>query len=317
MNLTVGASSLAAIAVGALTVFGSSGLLCLEKAGVKTIPEKRIEQILHLGMGSIFLGTVGFVSATVAGASIATLLNTVNRDDEEEPLASSNNNSVVFESSENIPTVESIATQDNTESLYLYQIMQLNSCSHFETKLTVGRLEDEPSRKVFIYDFLDSFQVNSLMELFDCYCDEDQLIGKAFSHLNPKPLNAVREFIDFYRPQLEYKNSEGYSDSSFKLETCAGCRNFHGADKIVFGIHPYGWDDSNCACPDWESNNNQKRVYFPFEREEVLQQLNQSIKANQATLIKIDNGLYFYGINILIVDSGFRGQEFLLKIQIN
>ncbi|MGB3636205.1 MAG: hypothetical protein WBA39_01235 [Rivularia sp. (in: cyanobacteria)] len=134
MNLTVGASSLAAIAVGALTVFGSSGLLCLEKAGVKTIPEKRIEQILHLGMGSIFLGTVGFVSATVAGASIATLLNTVNRDDEEEPLASSNNNSVVFESSENIPTVESISTKDNTESLYLYQIMQLNSCSHFETK---------------------------------------------------------------------------------------------------------------------------------------------------------------------------------------
>ncbi|MGB3653946.1 MAG: hypothetical protein WBA41_22410 [Rivularia sp. (in: cyanobacteria)] len=68
INLTVGASSLVTIAVGALTVFSSSGLLCLEKAGVKTIPEKRIQQTLQLGMGSTLLGGVGFVSASFAAA---------------------------------------------------------------------------------------------------------------------------------------------------------------------------------------------------------------------------------------------------------
>jgi hypothetical protein len=47
INVAVGFSSLAAIVVGAITVFGSAGLLCLDKAGVKTLPEKRIQQTLQ------------------------------------------------------------------------------------------------------------------------------------------------------------------------------------------------------------------------------------------------------------------------------
>ncbi len=35
---------------------------------------------------------------------------------------------------------------------------------------------------------------------------------------------------------------------------CVGCRHYHGqvygGNLLVCGMHPYGWDDSNC--PDWE-----------------------------------------------------------------
>lgn len=282
INLTVGATSLVAIAVGAIAVFGGAGLFSLEKAGVKTIPDKRIQQTLYLGMGSTLLGGVGFVSTSFAAACVASLLDGVDWDDDDEFLTFNNTNSVVFKSSASIPTTE------NNDLLYLYQIMRIEGCSHLDTKLIVGRTEDEALQKVVIYDFLDSPRKDSLMELFNLDFDEDKLIGKAFSSLKSNPWNAVCEFVDFYRPQLEFKSS--YEEfSSFNLEICAGCRNFHGAEKIVCGIHPYGWDDS-CTCPDWQSDNHRKRVYFQFEREETIEQLNQSIEINQATLIKNDNG---------------------------
>jgi hypothetical protein len=280
INVAVGFSSLAAIVVGAITVFGSAGLLCLDKAGVKTVPEKRIQQTLQLGMGFTLLGSVGFVSATVAAAFIASISDAV--DDEEESVTSSSTSSVVFDSS------SSISTQDNTDSLYLYQIMRILGCRHLDNKLIVGRIEDESSRKVVVYDLLDSDSQDSLMELFDLDYDEEKLIGKAFSSQNPNPNHAIREFVDFYRPQLEFKSScEEFS--SFNLETCVGCRNFHGANKIVCGMHPYGWEQDD-NCPDWQSNQRRQKVYFPFEREEVISQLNRSIQPNQVSLLKNDDG---------------------------
>ncbi|NJO65341.1 MAG: hypothetical protein HC836_46790 [Richelia sp. RM2_1_2] len=275
VNVIVGVSSLAAIAIGALTVFGNASLLGLDKIGVKTVAEKQIKQSIQIGMYCILTGGIGFFSAITVAVGIGTILSA---DDEEESVTSNNANSVVFKSS------ESISIQGNTDSLYLYQVMRINGCSHLETKLIVGRIENEALRKVVVYDFFESSYKDSLMDLFDQNFDE-QLIGKAFSSSIANPRNAVRDLIDFYRPQLEFKSEEF---SSFKLETCAGCRNFHGADEIVCGIHPYGWDDENC--PDWESNNRQKRVYFPFEREQVIAQLNQRIEINQAVLIKNDDG---------------------------
>lgn len=282
INVAVGVSSLAAIAIGALTIFGSGGLLCLDKAGVKTVPEKRIQQTLQLGMGSTLLGTVGFMSATVAAACVASISDATDKDEMEESVTSSQKNAVVFKSS------SSISTQDNTDLPYLYQIMRIEGCRHLDTKLIVARKEDEANRKIVIYDLLDSDCKNSLMELFDLDYDEDKLIGKAFSSQKSNPWNAVCDFVDFYHPQLEFKsNCEEFS--SFNLETCAGCRNFHGANKIVCGYYPYGWDDS-CNCPDWQSDKRNQRVYFPFEQEKVIDQLNQSFKPNQATLMKNDDG---------------------------
>jgi hypothetical protein len=148
----------------------------------------------------------------------ASISGAVERDDEEESVTSSHTHSVVFKLS------ESILTQEHHDSLYLYQIMRIEGC-HLNTKLIVGRIEDEPNQKIIIYDLLDSYCQDSLMELFDVDYDEDKLIGKAFSSQNSNPGNAVCEFVDFYRPQLEFKsNCEDFS--SFNLEICAGCRNF-------------------------------------------------------------------------------------------
>ena len=281
INLAVGATSLVAIAAGILVGSGSIGLLCLEKAGVKIIPEKRIQQTLYLGMGSTLLGCVGFVSASFAAVCVGSIVSDADLDDEEDYLASSDTNYLVFKPS------SSVFIDDNNDLLYLYKILQIKGCSHLENKLIVGRIEEAPSRKTVIYDLLHSHQKDSLMEIFDVDFDEDKLIGKAFSSTKSNPWDAIHEFLDFYRSQLELKRYEEFSN--LDLEKCVGCRNFHGANKIVCGIHPYGWDES-CTCPDWQSNNHKKRVYFPFEREEVVKKLSQRIENNQATLEKYDDG---------------------------
>jgi hypothetical protein len=279
VNVTVGVSSLTAIVVGALTIFGSASLLGLDRVGVKTIPNKQIQQTLQIGMGSTLAGGVGFVSAIAVAAGVATISSAMNKDDESESITSHHANFVVLNSS--------IPNPDNPDSLYLYQIMRITGCRHLEDKLIVARIEDEKSKKIVIYDWLDSDSQDSLMELFELDCDEEKLISKAFSSSQANPKNAIREFIDFYRPQLEFKSI--CQEFSFNLEACVGCRNFHGADKIVCGIHPYGWEgDENC--PDWEFNQCNQRVYFPFERQGVIDQLNRSIKPNQAYLIKNDDG---------------------------
>ena len=149
INLTVGATSLVEIAVGAIAVFGGAGLFSLEKAGVKTIPDKRIQQTLYLGMGSTFLGGVGFVSASFAAACVATIVSDADLDDEEESLTSSDTNSVVFKPSSRV------LAEDNNDLLYLYQILQIKGCSRLETKLIIGRIEDKLSLKVVFYDVLD------------------------------------------------------------------------------------------------------------------------------------------------------------------
>jgi hypothetical protein len=279
VNVTVGVSSLTAIVVGAITIFGSASLLGLDRVGVKTIPNKQTQQTLQIGMGFTLAGGVGFVSAITFAAGFATISSAIDKDDESESITSHHANSVVFNSS--------IPNQDNSNSLYLYQIMRITGCRHLEDKLIVARIEDEKSRKIVIHDLLDSDFQHSLMELFDICCDEEKLIGKAFSSSQANPKHAIREFIDFYRPQLEFKSS--CEEFSFNLETCVGCRNFHGANKIVCGIHPYGWErDENC--PDWEFNQRNQRVYLTFERQGVIDQLNRSIESNQAYLLKNDDG---------------------------
>ncbi|RUT01592.1 hypothetical protein DSM106972_066890 [Dulcicalothrix desertica PCC 7102] len=276
VNVALGFISLTAIAIGAFSTFTGLGLHLITKAGVKTIPEERIESLTTFGMGFCLCGGVGFAGAVVAAASAANFLDAVDKD-EEESRTSGNNNCVVFKPSDSVQ-------QEPTDSLYLYQLMNLNGCRTLDGKLIVGRIEDELNRKVIIYDKLDSFDTNMLMEIFDTDCDEDKLIGKAFSSTLSRPRDAARDFIDFHRPQLQFK-----ADFGTDIEKCLGCRNFHGADKVVCGYHPYGWD-SSCICPDWQPDKNNQRAYFPYERSEILQRLNQDIEPNRAYLSKNDDG---------------------------
>ncbi|AFZ12810.1 hypothetical protein Cri9333_1929 [Crinalium epipsammum PCC 9333] len=52
-----------------------------------------------------------------------------------------------------------------------------------------------------------------------------------------------------------------------KNPACIGCQNYHGlvynGNLLVCGMHPYGWDESNC--PDWEEskiNSSNSKDFF-------------------------------------------------------
>lgn len=276
VNVALGFISLTTIAIGAVSTFTGLGLRLITKGGVEIIPEERAQSLTSFGMGLCLFGGVGFAGAVVAAAGAANLLDAVDKVQSEESRTSDNHR-VVFKPSGSVQ-------QEPTDSLYLYQVMGLNGCRTLDGKLIVGRIEDELNRKVVIYDELGSFDIDLLMEIFNVDCDQDKLIGKAFSSTLSRPRDAARDFIDFHRPQLQFK-----ADFGVNIEKCAGCRNFHGTDKVVCGLYPYGYD-SSCACPDWQPDKNNQRAYFPYEREEVLERLNQDIEPNEAYLMKNDDG---------------------------
>ncbi|GJD22851.1 hypothetical protein RIVM261_078070 [Rivularia sp. IAM M-261] len=275
VNVALGFISLTAIAIGAVSTFSGLGLRLIAKGGVSILPEERTESLTNLGMGLCMCGGVGFAGAVVAAAGAASLLDAVDQVQEEESQTSDNNR-VVFKASNS-------AQQESSDSLYLYQVMRIEGHRALNGKLIVGRIEDEPTRKVVIYDMLGSY-VDSLMEIFDADCDELELVGKAFSSILPNPWDAVRDFIDYHRPQLGKKDWLGNC-----IEKCTGCRNFHGENAIVCGYYVYGWQE-NCACPDWQPFQNKQRICFLYEREEVIERLNQDIEPNQAVIQKNDDG---------------------------
>lgn len=272
VNVALGFISLTAIAIGAVSTFSGLGLRLIARGGVSIIPEERTESLTTLGMGLCLCGGVGFAGAVVAAAGAASLLDGVDK----EELQTDANNRVVFKPSDSVQ-------QESSDFLYLYQVMRIEGSRALDNKLIVGKIEDEPTRKVVIYDMLGS-HVDSLMEIFDADCDELELVGKAFSSTLPNPWDAVCDFIDYHRPQLGKKDWLGNC-----IKKCVGCRNFHGENAIICGYYPFGWEE-NCPCPDWQSLNNKQRICFPYEREEVIERLNQDIEPNQAVIQKNDDG---------------------------
>jgi hypothetical protein len=274
VNAALGFISLTAIAIGAVSTFSGLGLRLIARGGISIIPEERTERLTSLGMGLCLCGGVGFAGAVVvAEKGAASLLDAT---DKEESQAS-NNNRVVFKPG------DSVQQELTDSSLYLYQVMRIEGSRALENNLILRRIEDEPTGKVIIYDTLNH-HVDSLMEIFDTDCDEDKLVGKAFSSTLSNPWEAVCDFIDYHRPQLEKKYWFGNC-----VEKCVGCRNFHGENDIICGYYPYGWNE-NCACPDWQPIKNKQRAYFPYEREEVIERLNQDIEPNRAVIYKNDDG---------------------------
>ncbi len=53
-------------------------------------------------------------------------------------------------------------------------------------------------------------------------------------------------FINYVEPSAE------------KYPACVGCQNYHGyvygGNVLVCGMHPYGWDEDDKECPDWEGD---------------------------------------------------------------
>ena len=173
VNVALGFISLTTIAIGAVSTFTGLGLSLITKGGVEIVPEERAQSLTSFGMGLCLFGGVGFAGAVVAAAGAANLLDAVDKVQSEESRTSDNHR-VVFKPSDSVQ-------KELTDSLYLYQLMNLNGCRALDGKLIVGRIEDELNRKVVIYDELGSFDIDMLMEIFNADCDQDKLVGKAFS----------------------------------------------------------------------------------------------------------------------------------------
>ncbi len=79
-----------------------------------------------------------------------------------------------------------------------------------------------------------------------------------------------QRFNDFFDPILEaYLGLELHLDETVQpvMHTveplfndhpaCIGCRHYHGQSyngtMLVCGMHPFGWEDQEQKCPDWES----------------------------------------------------------------
>ncbi len=76
------------------------------------------------------------------------------------------------------------------------------------------------------------------------------LVGKTFSSYQPLTEKALREHLDIHRSYIHARQGGDFNPSN--LQSCKGCQNLHGEDKIVCGIYPYGWDGVDCPDKNWD-----------------------------------------------------------------
>jgi hypothetical protein len=293
LNVALGVASLSAIFVGALTTFGGLGLRHLSKGGVEIMPEERAERIANLGISSVTFGLLGYSSAIAIAVGSAIIPEVMkSAASHQYQISKRKHLSQVPHTPDKLTVLKPIAFEveespiksQANDKIYLYQVMNISSKSDCEGKLVVGRVEQQPNQKAIIYSELDDSQINFLCELFDEY-DRNELVVKAFSSLQPNADNAVAEYIDIHRHYISVLNKDNFSRC--ELEKCVGCINLYGDHKIVCGIHPYGWNESS-YCPDKKVDS--RLVYQEYEREEVIEQLNQQIKTSRAFIQKYDDG---------------------------
>lgn len=72
-----------------------------------------------------------------------------------------------------------------------------------------------------------------------------------------EPLFDVYTDLEDMMSDLEQPFPHQVEPTDTSHPACKGCSNYHGqvynGNLLVCGMHPYGWEDSNC--PDWESSN--------------------------------------------------------------
>ena len=277
-NLALGYTSLTAIGFGALLTFGGLGFRHLSKAGIEIIQEEHAEQIANIGISAATFGLFGYASAVglaygsveipelIASCTYASQVKRKKSQKSQERLDCDGEKPVVFRPAHEVPSLAE-------NEIYLYKIIIIKGYEHYG--LSVGRIEEKPTCKLVIYDNLCESQIDSLSEIFD-EIDRDELVGKAFSSRQVSPFDAVNEYIE---AQRNFDASE--------RQICSGCLNYYGRNEIVCGLYPYGWNESS-YCPDKKVDS--QLVYQEYEREEVIEHLNQQIKPSKAFIQKYDDG---------------------------
>lgn len=279
-NAAFGMVSLTAIGLGAIATFSGLGLLYLARGGFPIVEKERSEQIAYIGTGAIVLGFTGIIFASLGGAFLSIV-------EESEETNSSIETAKIADTKPLVLTKpESFEKSNGVPFIYTYTVINFEGHPDFKG-LVVCRFEEEPYRKLVLYEELRSHHIDDLAVICD-EIDPDKLIGQTFSSYKSLPCEALEEHLDIHRRYVNAVNSEEFT--SCYLQVCAGCKLLHGANNIVCGIHPYGWFEDGC-CPDkqWD----ERKALFPFEDDAVVESLNREISSNQANLWK------FYGDLIL------------------
>jgi len=72
-----------------------------------------------------------------------------------------------------------------------------------------------------------------------------------------EPLFDVYSDLEDVMNDLEQPFPHLVEPTDTRHPACKGCSQYHGqvynGNLLVCGMHPYGWEDSNC--PDWQSSN--------------------------------------------------------------
>ncbi|MEA5594785.1 hypothetical protein [Rivularia sp. UHCC 0363] len=97
------------------------------------------------------------------------------------------------------------------------------------------------------------------------------LVGKTFSSYQPLTEEALREHLDIHRSYIHARQGGDFNPSN--LQSCKGCQNLHGEDKIVCGIYPYGWDGVDCPDKNWDK----RKALRPYEDDAVIASLAQKL----------------------------------------
>jgi len=279
-NAAFGIVSLTAIGLGAIATFSGLGLLYLARGGFPIVEKDRSEQIAYIGTGAIVLGFTGIIFASLGGAFLSIVEESEETNSSIEPAKIAGIKPLVF------TKPESFEKSNGVPFIYTYTVMNFEGDSDLKG-LVVCRFEEEPYRKLVLYEELRSHHIDDLAVICD-EIDPDKLIGQTFSSYKSLPCEALEEHLNIHRRYVNAVNSEEFT--SCYLQVCAGCKLLYGANNIVCGIHAYGWFEDSC-CPDkqWD----ERKALFPFEDDAVIENLNREISSNQANICK------FYGDLIL------------------
>ncbi|WP_256091141.1 hypothetical protein [Nostoc sp. KVJ20] len=153
INAAFGMVSLTAIGLGAIATFSGLGLLYLARGGFPIIEKERSEQIASTGIGAIVLGFTGIIFASLGGGFLSIV-------EESEETNSSRETAKIAEKKPLVLTkYESFEKSDCLPSIYTYTVMNFEGHSDLKG-LVVCRFEEEPYRKLVLYEELRSHHID-------------------------------------------------------------------------------------------------------------------------------------------------------------
>jgi hypothetical protein len=306
INGFVGLASVCAVGISAAVGVSAFGAASLAKGGVPGFSEDATKTA-NIAWGGVLLGTVAICGTSAIGFALSEveekvstavrcpqfveipLEETVDNEEVEsnhELVVDNNLAEVEFvkNSSVQVSAIERLAS--SYPSVYSYRFMQYVDDCDRSPKLVVCRFEEEPYRKLCVYDEVDSNACDKLMVIYDIptfSCDEDKLVGKTFTSYKSSPKEALEEHLAIYQPWVDAVESNDF-DSDY-LKSCAGCRFLHGENGFVCNKYSEGWEGYKCPDKQWD----ERKVLYAFEDDARIARLNDEFVGTEITIYKGDD----------------------------